>query len=88
MNASVMSELPIPRVENWQALYEPGARAKCIKDNPPMYGFGSAIRAGEIVEVRSVCWSGTKYQISVDAQCAFYDLEGYFEPVIEFKRSA
>lgn len=73
-------QLPIPRVQNWQALYEPGAQARCVKDDPPMRGFGKPIKAGEVVNVDSVCWSG-KYQIGVREQCAFYDLEGYFEPV-------
>ena len=72
-------ELPLPKVENWQALYEPGAKARCIKDDPPMHGFGRPIRAGDVVNVDGVCWSGTKYQIAVREQCAFYDLEGYFE---------
>lgn len=75
-------ELPIPQLANWPRLYEPNARAKCIKDDPPMYGFGGALKAGDIVEVGSVCWSGTKYQISVAVQCAFYDLEGYFEVLL------
>jgi len=75
-------ELPIPRVLGWQLLYQPGARARCIKDNPPMLGFGQPLKVGDIVDVKGVCWSGTKYQISVDAQCAFYDLEDYFEVVL------
>ena len=78
----VVEYLPPPRVENWQALYEPGAQAKCIKDNPPMHGFGKPIKAGDVVAVDSVCWSGVRYQIGVKEQCAFYDLDGYFEPVV------
>lgn len=74
--------LPLPKVTDWHALYEPNAEARCIKDNPPMLGFGRQIKTGEIVKVDSVCWSGTKYQIGVHPECAFYDLEGYFEVVL------
>lgn len=71
-------ELPPPRIAGWQRLYQPNARAICIKDDPPMYGFGRQIKTGDTVDVDSVCWRG-KYQISVKAECAFYDLEDYFE---------
>jgi hypothetical protein len=74
--------LPIPKVAAWHALYEPDAEARCIKDNPPMYGFGRMLKKGDIVKVDSVCWSGIKYQIGVREECAFYDLEGYFEVVL------
>lgn len=73
-----MSDLPIPEVLGWQALYQPGARAKCVKDDPPMHGFGRQLKIGDIVAVDSVCWRG-KYEIAVKAECAFYELEGYFE---------
>lgn len=75
------NELPIPQVTGWQALYEKNARAKCIKDAPPMYGFGRELKAGDIVNVAGVCWRG-KYEISVAEECAFYTLEGYFEPLL------
>lgn len=75
-----MSEiLPIPKIDNWRSLYAPGARARCIKDDPPMYGFGRSLKAGEIVSVQSVCWRGGQYEIGVPEECAFYRLEGYFE---------
>lgn len=74
-------QLPIPKVLGWQALYEPGAQAKCIKDNPPMYGFGRNLKVGDVVAVQSVCWRG-KYEIAVAAECAFYELEGYFEVLL------
>ena len=73
--------LPVPRTLGWQRLYEPDARAKCIKDDPPMYGFGRPLKTGEIVDVQSVCWRG-KYEIAVSAECAFYELDGYFEVLI------
>lgn len=76
-----MQELPIPNVENWQRLYQPNAQAICIKDNPPMRGFGKPLKVGDVVDVKNVCWDG-KYQISVAAQCALYDIEGYFEVVM------
>ncbi len=74
-------QLPIPNVLGWQALYQPGARAKCIKDSPPMYGFGRSLKSGDEVDVQSVCWRG-KYEISVAAECAFYELEGYFDVML------
>jgi hypothetical protein len=74
-------ELPIPNVLGWQALYEPGARAEVIKDDPPMFGFGRALKVGDIVDVKSVCWRG-KYELSVAAECAFYELEGYFKVLL------
>ena len=73
------TELPVPKVLGWQALYAANALARCVKDNPPMTGFGRALKSGDIVPVHSVCHDGWKYQISVEAECAFYDLEGYFE---------
>lgn len=76
-----MNDLPIPNVLGWQALYENGARAKCIKDDPPMTGFGRRLKNGDIVDVQSVCWRG-KYEISVAAECAFYEMEGYFEVML------
>ena len=71
--------LPSPSVTNWQALYEPDARARCIKDNPPMRGFGRQLHAGDVVQVDSVCWCEAQYEIGVRDECAFYKLEGYFE---------
>ena len=77
----MMDQLPKPNILNWQALYENGARANCIKDDPPMSGFGRVLKCGDIVNVQSVCWRG-KYEISVAAECAFYELEGYFEVLL------
>lgn len=74
-------QLPVPKVLGWQALYLPGAQAKCIKDNPPMKGFGRQLKKDEIVNVDGVCWEG-KYTLAVKEQCAFYDLEGYFEVLL------
>ena len=76
-----LEQLPVPKILGWQALYEPGARAKCIKDDPPMYGFGRGLKSGDVVEVDAVCWRG-KYEISVKAECAFYELEDYFEVLL------
>lgn len=75
-----MIELPVPRVLGWHVLYQPGARARCIKDNPPMKGFGRSLQVGDVVNVDSVCWSdGGYYEIGVKEHCAFYKLEDYFE---------
>ena len=73
--------LPEPTVLGWQALYEPGARARVIKDSPPMHGFGKPLHVGDVVDVESVCWRG-KYELAVKAECAFYELEGYFEVLL------
>lgn len=78
---SGVEQLPIPKVLGWQALYEDGARARCIKDGPPMYGFGRRLKKGDIVNVQSVCWRG-KYELAVSEECAFYELEGYFEVLL------
>lgn len=75
-------QLPIPSTKNWQILYEPDAEARCIKDNPPMTGFGRQLKVGDIVKVNGVTWAGTKYQLAVKEECAFYDLEEYFEPLL------
>mgnify|MGYP001610963208 CR=1 FL=1 len=72
------AQLPPPNVLGWRALYEPNAFARCIKDNPPMRGFGRQLKIGDVVKVSSVCYAN-RFEISVDAECAFYELEGYFE---------
>ena len=77
----VMETLPEPKVLGWQALYEENARARCVKDDPPMVGFGRALKNGDVVDVHNVCWRG-KYEIAVAAECAFYELEGYFEVLL------
>lgn len=53
-----MQQLPEPKILGWQALYKPGARARCIKNSPPMYGFGRSLKIGDVVDVQSVCWRG------------------------------
>lgn len=72
--------LPNPQIDNWERLYQDGARAECIKDDPPMHGFGRALKVGDVVDVYGVCWN-EHYQIAVRAECAFYALEGYFKVV-------
>lgn len=74
------AQLPVPAVANWRRLYRPGARCRCIKDSPPMRGFGRDLKAGDEVEVQSLCWDGA-YEVSVAAECAFYRFEGYFEVI-------
>ena len=73
--------LPEPQVANWQRLYEPNAKARCIKDNPPMRGFGKTLKVGDEVEVGNVCYSSC-YELAVPKECAFYTLEGYFEVIL------
>jgi len=78
---SAEHQLPIPNVIGWQALYEKGARAEVIKDDPPMCGFGRSLKVGDVVDVTSVTWRG-KYELGVREECAFYELEGYFKVLI------
>ena len=78
----LLDEIPAPNVPNWRAFYAPDAKARCIKDNPPMDGFGRSLKAGEVVAINGVCFSGGRYTLAVPAECAFYQLEGYFEPVV------
>ena len=73
-------QLSVPNVPNWQDLYASGARARCMRDDPPMRGFGRSLKKGDVVNVHSVCWSGLDYEIAVKEEYAFYTLEGYFEP--------
>lgn len=75
------TELPPPKVENWRRLYDPNAQARCIKDNPPMHGFGRQLKVGDVVNVKGICWRN-KYELSVPEECAFYELEGYFEVLL------
>ena len=55
-------------------------QVRCVKDHPPMHGFGRQLAVGDIVEIKgTVCRAG-RFQVSVPKECAFYDYE-YFEPV-------
>lgn len=74
-------QLPIPKILGWQALYEKGARAKVIKDDPPMVGFGRSLKIGDVVrrairvlarEVRNRRGSGTRFlRIGVISRLCF-----------------
>lgn len=73
-------ELELPQVdEKYLPFWTEGTKARCVKDNPPMHGFGRQLKVGDVVTVNGVCWSGLRYQLAVPAETAFYDMEGYFE---------
>lgn len=76
-----MTSLPVPNIENWPLLYQEGAKARCIKDEPPMTGFGRSLRIGDVVNVSGVCWNG-RYELAVREECAFYAAEGYFDVLV------
>jgi hypothetical protein len=81
--SSEVTELP-PVDIRYQPLWTEGTRARCIRDDPPMRGFGRPLKVGDTVTVEGVTWSG-RYELSVPAECAFYAMEGYFEVDAEGK---
>jgi len=51
----------------------------CVRDLPPMHGFGEAIRLGDKVNIHGTVYvPGIGFCISVPSQCAFYEYS-YFE---------
>ena len=46
-----------------------------------MRGFGRQLHVGDVVNVHNICYEHNKYTVAVREECAFYDLEGYFEVV-------
>ena len=44
-----------------------------------MKGFGKNLKVSDVVNVNNVCYEAGHYQISVQEECAFYRLEGFFE---------
>lgn len=75
--------LPVPNFDGWQKLYDEGARVRCVRDHPPMIGFGKPLHVGDVVAVHSVCYRAGRYEVGVRDECAFYALEGYFELVTD-----
>ena len=81
----VEEQLPVPKVDNWERLYQPDAKVRCIKDNPPMRGFGRALKVGDVVELKALSgltYCEGRYEVPVSSECAFYALEGYFEVIL------
>lgn len=69
----------LPTVEGkYLPFWQEKSRAKCVKDNPPMRGFGRQLKVGDEVVVDGVIWNG-QYELSVPAECAFYVMERFFE---------
>jgi len=53
---------------------------KCIKDNPPMYGFGKKLKIGDIVEINGTVHNSIGFCVGVPEENAFYQYD-YFEAV-------
>jgi len=68
-------------------LWTPNARARVVRDDPPMHGFGKRLHIGDVVTVTGVTWRG-KFEVAVFTECAFYEMVGYFEPMVEFPEVA
>jgi hypothetical protein len=56
-------------------------RARCIKDNPPMLGFGKSLSVGDEVIISGTVHNELGFCVCVRAECAFYDYT-YFEPIV------
>ena len=56
---------------------------RCIKDNPQMTGFGRQLKIGDIVIINGTVANSISFEVSVPAECAFYEYEA-FEPTDEF----
>jgi hypothetical protein len=56
-----------------------GMEAICIKDNPPMTGFGRHLKIGEKVRIKGVVSNSTTFEVCVPSECAFYQYD-YFSP--------
>ena len=50
----------------------------CIKDNPPMHGFGKKLQKGDMVEIQGTTHNQLGFCICVPSECAFYAYD-YFE---------
>lgn len=55
-------------------------KVRCLKDVPPMIGFGRTLKQGDIVEIEGTTHQTTGFCVAVPSECAFYDYE-YFEEV-------
>jgi hypothetical protein len=51
---------------------------KCIKDNPPMYGFGRKLKVNDIIIIDGTVHNQLGFCVSAPSECAFYKYE-YFE---------
>jgi hypothetical protein len=59
---------------------ESPVEALCIKDNPPMTGFGKNLVAGDRVTVKGTVSRGSAFEVCVPSECAFYEYS-YFVPL-------
>ena len=75
-----MHELPAVNAK-YLPFWTEGTVAVCVKDSPRMKGFGRQLKKGDEVVVKGVCWDPLGfYELSIPDECAFYEMEGFFEP--------
>jgi hypothetical protein len=67
-----------PILEAFHNSRENPIEATCIKDNPPMRGFGRQLKTGDVVVVDGTVFDD-RFRVAVPSECAFYAYE-YFEP--------
>jgi hypothetical protein len=53
---------------------------KCIKDDPPMCGFGKKLKSNDVVTINGTVYNQLGFCVCVPNECAFYKYE-YFELV-------
>ena len=51
----------------------------CMKDNPPMIGFGKRLKKGDIVEIKGTTHNELWFCVSVPEECAFYSYRCFEE---------
>lgn len=75
-----MNDIP-PVNSKYLPFWNEKSRAVCIKDNPAMTGFGRPMKIGDEVVVEGVTYDG-RYRLAVPAECAFYEMIGYWEAML------
>lgn len=71
-----------PKLELFHASRVTPIQVICVKDNPPMRGFGKQLKKGNVVTINGTVNDGSGFQVSCPEECAFYDYT-YFQPVEE-----
>ena len=44
----------------------------CIKDNPPMHGFGKSLKKGDKIEIKGTVHNHLGFCVCVPSECAMY----------------
>ena len=77
-----MSDPDLPEVERkYLPFWQEKSRALCVKDDPPMRGFGKSFKMGDEVVVEGVIFDSI-YRLSIPSECAFYEMIGYWEVML------